>query len=116
MVKERDRVRVRHWMQREEYELAKAKAAECGLPFSRYAIKCMLGRKTVARTDLHFIHALSKLGGLQNKLTGELREKYGYQDETIESVIAEMRDIYREIHIAIRAIKKAANNEADDDR
>lgn len=116
MSKERDRVRVRHWMKQEEYELAKAKAAECGLPFSRYAVKCMLGKKTVARTDLHYINALSKFGGLQNKLTGELREKFGYQDETIESVIAEMRSLYREIHLTIRAIKKAHKGDDEDDR
>ncbi len=113
MSKERDRVRVRHWMKHDEYELAKSKARECGLPFSSYAVKCMLGRKTVANTDLHFINALAKLGGLQNKLTGELREKYGCNEPCINDIVDEMKKIYREIHNAIRAIKNMQNSEIE---
>jgi hypothetical protein len=114
MSKERDRVRVRHWMKDDEYELAKSKAKECGLPFSRYAVKCMLGKKTVANTDLHYINTLAKLGGLQNKLTGELRDQFGSNDEKINEIIGDMRKIYREIHNTIRAMKNMQGMDTDE--
>lgn len=107
-----DKVRWSTWSSREEYELIVEKAAECGLSFNEYVRRCAIGRKTIPRTDAKLITTLSKLGGLQNKIMSDIREQLGLKNnQEVTGLVDEARKIYREIHLAVRRIKKKSDQE-----
>ena len=101
-----DKIRLRLWTTKDEYEEIQRKAQECNLSFSEYVRRCALQRKTIPKTDSAFIATLSKLGGLQNKIMMEIHDKAGHSADQVEELLPEARKIYREILLAVRRIKK----------
>lgn len=105
-------VRWNTWSSRQEYEEITTKAQECGISFNEYVRRCALGRRTIHKTDSAYINTLAKLGGLQNKIMAEINEKIGKDGyDQIQPLVSEARKIYREIHIAVRRIKKEDAND-----
>jgi hypothetical protein len=104
-----DKIRWRIWSTQEEYDEIARKAQECKLSFSEYIRRCALQRKTVARTDSAMINALVKLGGLQNKIMMDINETLENKKiDDVAALLPEARKIYREIHNAVRRIKKTS--------
>lgn len=109
-----DKVRWSTWSTQEDYDEITRKAKECNLSFNEYVRRCALGRKTIPRADSAFIAALSKLGGMQNKIMMDIHEKAGGRIEEVAALLPQARDIYREILMAVRRIR--GNKEREHER
>lgn len=98
-----DKVRLRFWYEKEEYEAIKEKAVDCGLSVNEFVKRAALGKKITSNSDAQLASALSKLGGLQVKLNSDLRAVLSDNNSVdITKLIADHNQLYREIHNAIR--------------
>lgn len=94
---------VRTRLTESEFNVCLVKAQDCGMKLSAYSRNCMLGRKTIAKTDAHIINELRRQGGLLIKLSGDLSEAHS-NDQLINDLVSEMKLLYREIYKTIHTI------------